>query len=113
MATATTEAPATEIVTPQTLTYSKLLLRFMTHMATAEKMEDKGATIKNRLYEARAVEVATLMQFLASTPDEIAEAKDLRLQAEARAFNHKAVKEERAIRRAEFKTANPAATEQE
>ena len=112
MATATTEAPAT-VITPRVLDYLVLRDLFIGRMEIAEKYEAKGATIKNRLYEARAVELAILMKLVATTEDELAEAEDFRQQAEARAYNHKAVKEERAIRRAEFKAANPTATEQE
>jgi TfoX/Sxy family transcriptional regulator of competence genes len=110
MATATTEATT---ITPRVLDYLVLRDLFHGRMNKAVDLELKGATIKNRLYEARALELAILMKLVAATEDELAEAEDLREQAEARAFNHKTVKDERAIRRAEFKAANPAATEQE
>lgn len=110
MATATVE---TTTITPRVLDYLVLRDLFIGRMEIAEVYETKGATIKNRLYEARALELAILMKLVASTEDELAEAEDFRKQAEARAYNHKAVKEERAIRRAEFKAANPTATEQE
>jgi hypothetical protein len=90
-----------------------LMDRYTAHMEQAEKLESKGATIKNRIYEARAMEVACLIKSLAPDAAIAAKADEMRKQAEARAYNHKAVKEERAIRRAEFKAANPTATEQE
>lgn len=113
MATATIDASALDAAAHPVLTYSMLYVLFHARMAQAEKLEQRGATIKNRLYEARALELAMLMRMIASTPDQADQAEELMKQAEARAYNHKAVKEERAIRRAEFKAANPTATETE
>jgi hypothetical protein len=66
--------------------------RYLTHIRRADALTEKGAKIKNRLYQARALECAA---FLVDYYQRIGKESDAsfwefrRKTCEARAFNHK------------------------